>query len=149
MTSEWKGEERRGSNFNVKQAILKGIDAEDDAKARNLLMLIFGVIESMEHGFGRLEKKIDLVLKDEATIKKTVLNGHVDAHHKHHDWVESQMRHNCADVCEWVNRKMKEEEDAQKDNAKYAREKMWNFAEKVLYGVAGMAIYALLNGWKP
>jgi hypothetical protein len=36
-------------------------------------------------------ERVDKILQDEERIKEIVLNGHIDQHRNHHDWVEKQI----------------------------------------------------------
>lgn len=138
--SDWDGNERRGS-FNVRAAIMKAVDAENDPKVRNGYMLMLGIIEAMESGFQSLAKKMDNLLHDEQTIKRVVLNGHDGNHHKHHDWIEQRIAadkyytdliarampalewvenhkkesEQIKPICDWARAKREEEEIAKQD----------------------------------
>jgi hypothetical protein len=96
-------ERRADTEFNVRSKILAAIDATDDKNQRNLLLLMFGVLETYESGIRRIEVKIDAVLRDEQTIKRMALNGHEVNHHAHHDWVAERIASECHKNCEWVS----------------------------------------------
>lgn len=125
MSNEWNGDERRGSQFNVRSQIMRLIDAENDHKARNQLMLMLGIIEAMDAGFARVEKKIDIVLKDEEAIKRIALNGLVPTHHDDHDWLKVHRRDHvevyrpllerAAPMLEWMEGFKQRQEEAEKD----------------------------------
>lgn len=131
MTDNWPGDDRRNTEFNVRGKILAAIDATDDKNQRNVLLLMFGVLEVNESGMRRIEKKIDAVLKDEATIKRMALNGHELNHHEHHDWVEARMEERCQDVCAWSRNKMTEEATAETNKK--------GIVQKFFEGAAGHA----------
>lgn len=107
IDKDWAGDERRNADFNVRSAILSEIAKTDDAHLKAILLLLFGVLEQGESGLKRIELKIDRVLKDEAVIKRMVLNGHETAHHDHHDWLAERIRN--GGQCAWSIRKQAEE----------------------------------------
>jgi len=121
-------ERRADTEFNVRSKILAAIDATDDKNQRNVLLLMFGVLEAHENGMRRIELKIDAVLRDEATIKHMAFNGHEKNHHSHHDWVEDRMSAGCEQHCDWVAQK-KAEEEAMKPVCEWAKVKMAEEAE--------------------
>ena len=169
MTDNEHVQERRSSpEFNVRSRILAAIDSTDDKNQRNLLLLMFGVLESNETGLTRIEKKLDHVLSDEKKLRTAVLNGHEPYHHKHHDWIENRIAndkfytdfiartthtndwveayklkaHETAPVCDWAKRKMSEEDEALKTKKSVIQK----FFEG-MSGNAGAIIMAGTIGW--
>ena len=170
MHQSWSGDERRTNTnpFNVRSQLMRAIDGEDDAKTRNSYMLMLGILEAMDTGFGRIEQQLTTVMKDEQTIKKLVLNGHDGNHHKHHDWVEHRMSNDKyytdliarslpliewveahrkeeedkAPVCAWVETKMEEEQVAKADKKTLAMK----FLESI-FGHIGTAVAAAALVW--
>lgn len=67
--------------FNVKSAIMEQIAKTNDDNLRIVFVLLLGVLEE-------IGAKIDNVMRDESTIKRMVLNGHVENHHADHDWIK-------------------------------------------------------------
>ena len=114
---------RQEAEFNVRSKILAAIDQTDDKNQRNLLLLMFGVLETYENGIRRIETKIDAVLRDEAAIKTMALNGHAPKHHQHHDWVEQRIQAGCEDQCDWIT-KQKADVTAMKPVCDWAKRKM-------------------------
>jgi len=135
-------EERRAepSSFNVRSKILASIDSTDDKNQRNLLLLLFGVLEVNEKGLSRIEKKLDGIMSDEKKLRAAVLNGHEPSHHKHHDWIDQRISNDkfytdfisrttmaldwldlyrqkvqhTEPICDWARRKMQEEDEDEK-----------------------------------
>jgi hypothetical protein len=83
--------------FNVKSEILSAIAKTEDANLKMILLLMLGVLEE-------IGSKIDTVITDEQALRNTVLNGHSDAHHAHHDWIAQRIAHNGR--CEWANKEV-------------------------------------------
>lgn len=105
--------------FDVRSEILRAIGKTNDEQMKMVLLLMLGVLEE-------IGGKIDEFLRDEKTLRDKVLNGHEPNHHKHHDWVEAQMRVENArgPVCEWAKRKMLDEmEDA--NTKKTLKQQFW------------------------
>ena len=71
--------------FNVRSEILAAIAKTETTETKTLLLLMLGVLEE-------IGGKIDAFLQDEKTLRDKVLNGHEPSHHKHHDWIEAQMK---------------------------------------------------------
>lgn len=72
-------------SFSAKSEILSAIAKTDDQHMKTVLLLMLGVFEE-------IGSKIDSVLKNERALRETVLNGHTDAHHSHHEWLDKRIR---------------------------------------------------------
>lgn len=101
-------------SFQVRTKILAAIDATDDKMHRNLLLLMFGVLEQNERGMKRIEEKIDTVLRDEQALRRIVLNGSMESHDDDHHWIREQRELDCPAVCNWAQKKMAEELESEK-----------------------------------
>lgn len=133
--------------FNVRSKILAAIDECDDKYQRNILLLMFGVLEAQETGLKRIELKIDAVLRDEKAIKKLALNGHEGRHDAHHVWIEQRMMSDCEAGCEWAAKKMKEEADADKNKKSFFQKIYEGAAGKIGEAVVIIAAIALGFSW--
>ena len=107
-------------SFDAKSGILRAINETNDPAMKTVLLLMLGVFEE-------IGGKIDSVLKNERVLRETVLNGHTDAHHGHH---------------EWVAKKIKEEDEAEED----ARKVKVGVTEKAL-GYLIVAAIAAFGTW--
>ncbi|MCO5761211.1 MAG: hypothetical protein NHG36_06835, partial [Chromatiaceae bacterium] len=78
--------------------------------------------------------KIDKVLADERRIKSVVLNGHVDQHHEHHEWLAAHMdrEKRKEKLCQWVESKI-EEESKNEESRRKIRD---GIAEKIIWAAA-------------
>lgn len=93
--------------FNAKSEILSAIAKTDDPAMKTVLLLLLGVFEE-------IGSKIDSVLKNERALRETVLNGHTDAHHSHHEWLERRINrdHEMDLLLQWVVQARDREIDA-------------------------------------
>jgi hypothetical protein len=107
--------------FDVAAALKERIARENDEARRTDLMLLLGVFEANLAGLERISKKIDDLISDEQSLRLTVLNGHAKDHDKHHEWIEQRMQSSCSDACEWAERKMAEERQAEIEAKETAR----------------------------
>lgn len=124
------------SSFNVKSEILAAIAKTNDENMKMILLLMLGVLEE-------IGSKVDAVLKDEQSLRDTVLNGHAMNHDRHHEWVERRMAANhCEQVCGWAKNKMILEDDEKKANITSARRIRDNLIER-----AGWLVLCGLIAW--
>lgn len=81
--------------------IVSLIADEEDKKVRTLLSVVFKL-------FSRLEKKFDLVLRDEQALRQAVLNGHAGNHSTDHDeWGEFKPHiPRVLAACNWVDERI-------------------------------------------
>ena len=107
-------------SFDAKSGILRAINETNDPAMKTVLLLMLGVFEE-------IGGKIDSVLKNERVLRETVLNGHTDSHHSHHEWVAA---------------KMIQEKEAEED----ARKVKVGLTEKVL-GYLVVAALAAFGTW--
>jgi hypothetical protein len=124
-------------SFSVRSEILAAIAKTDTPETKTLLLLMLGVLEE-------IGGKIDSFLQDEKSLRNKVLNGHEPSHHKHHDWIEAQMKAEIerSPVCEWAKQKMIQEYEAKKDN-----KSLWmKFLESIVSHV-GTAVAVALIAW--
>lgn len=98
--------------FDVRGEIMSAIAKTNDEERRAMLMLMLGVLE-------RVEK----LLADEKTLRERVLNGVHEQHSDDHEWVATQRKKNCQEICDWVQDKMNAEAEALK-----AKKGFWNAA---------------------
>lgn len=120
-------------SFNVRSEILAAIAKTDTPETKTLLLLMLGVLEE-------IGGKIDSFLQDEKSLRDKVLNGHEPSHHKHHDWIEAQMKAEIerSPVCDWAKQKMIQEYEANK-----AKKSIW---QKFLEGGASHAGSVIAGG---
>ena len=124
--------------FDVAAELKSEIAKEDDKDRRTLLMLLLGVLEANMEGLAAIGKKIDNLLSDEQALRATVLNGHAENHDRDHEfigllfqhreaaaeerrWIRERMGSNCAEACDWAEKKMRDEQDAAKTAAEDAK----------------------------
>lgn len=117
--------------FDVAAELKSEIAKEDDKDRRTLLLLLLGVLEANMEGLAAIGKKIDNLLSDEQELRATVLNGHAENHDRDHEfvgllfqhreaaaeerrWIRERMGSNCAKACDWAEKKMRDEQDAEK-----------------------------------
>jgi len=115
--------------FDVAAELKSEIAKEDDKDRRTLLMLLLGVLEANMEGLAAIGKKIDNLLSDEQELRATVLNGHAENHDRDHEfvgllhqhreaaaeerrWIRERMGSNCAEACNWAEKKMRDEQAA-------------------------------------
>jgi hypothetical protein len=100
-------------SFDAKSQIMKAINDTNDPAMRTVLLLMLGVFEE-------IGGKIDNILKNERALRETVLNGHTDSHHSHHEWVSKRMQRDeeIEEVIDWVAAKMVQEREAEEDKRK-------------------------------
>ena len=115
--------------FDVAAELKSEIAKEDDKDRRTLLMLLLGVLEANMEGLAAIGKKIDNLLSDEQELRSTVLNGHAENHDRDHEfvgllhqhreaaaeerrWIRERMGSNCAEACNWAEKKMRDEQAA-------------------------------------
>lgn len=110
-------------DFDVRSELMSLIAKTNDDHGRMVWMMLLGVQEqsaasinelakSMQNGFTNLDKKMDTLLADEQTLRKSVLNGHANNHHEDHDWIQARRKADCDGICEWAKAKMDEEKGA-------------------------------------
>lgn len=124
--------------FDVAAELRSEIAKEDDKDRRTLLMLLLGVLEANMEGLAAISKKIDSLISDEQALRATVLNGHAENHDRDHEfigllfqhreaaaeerrWIRERMGSNCAEACDWAEKKMRDEQDAAKTAAEDAK----------------------------
>lgn len=104
---------------SVKSQIMSTINGTDDPHMKTVLLYLLMILDE-------IGGKIDVVIKDESSLRHAVLNGHSEQHEAHHDWVEVQMA--------------KEIEDN-----KSKRHIIEGFVEKVLYSAMVFAAGAVVS----
>lgn len=97
-------------DFNVRGEIMAMIAKTTDDNMRMVWVIMHGLLEQSAAGISAISDKIDRLLDDEESLRKSVLNGHEPTHHSDHDWVQERRRMDCAKVCEWSRKKMVEEQ---------------------------------------
>lgn len=124
--------------FDVAAELKSEIAKEDDKDRRTLLLLLLGVLEANMEGLAAIGKKIDSLISDEQALRATVLNGHAENHDRDHEfigllfqhreaaaeerrWIRERMGSNCAEACDWAEKKMRDEQDAAKTAAEDAK----------------------------
>ena len=132
------------SDFNVRAEILSKIAETRDDTLRTILLLLLGVLDE-------IGSKIDNVMKDDATIKKLVLEHHAESHAGHHDYLNGkiindpriqQMIARALPALEWAEAKQIEERQLAKDNKGSLR----HIIETLIAQAVPMLIAATLAG---
>ena len=105
---------------NVRSKILSTIEETDDKVLRDVLLLMFGVLENQEAGFRRIENQLRVILKDEQKIlRRHVLNGYEAEHHTHHDFIADRIKR--GGYCPWAAKKQQEELTVENNNKSFWR----------------------------
>jgi len=101
----------------------------EDPTHRLIISFLLKLFEEQELFRAELLNKLDIVIKDEQAIKEIALNGHIDSHEDHHDWLHHHLHktdklehviklsegHREEGVyCKWASDKMKEEAENKK-----------------------------------
>lgn len=124
-------------SFDAKAGIMRAINDTNDPAMKTLLLLMLGVLEE-------IGGKIDSVLNNEQALRQTVLNGHAESHHKHHEWLERRMKRDekIDLIVGWAENKIVKERQAEED----ARKVKMGVFEKVIVAVllSGASFFA---GW--
>lgn len=113
-------------SFNAKSSILSEIAKTNDPALKTVLLLLLGVFEE-------IGGKIDSVLNNERALRQTVLNGHTDSHHDHHEWLDRRIKRDeqIEVIIGWAENKILKEREAEED----ARKVRTGVFEKVLAAV--------------
>lgn len=124
-------------SFNAKSEIMSAIAKTDDPAMKTILLLLLGVFEE-------IGGKIDSLMGNERLLRETVLNGHTDSHHDHHEWLDRRIKHDdkIALIIGWAENKIIKEREAEED----ARKVKVGVADKVL-GAVILAALSFLAGW--
>ena len=124
-------------SFDAKSGILRAINETNDPAMKTVLLLMLGVFEE-------IGGKIDSVLKNERVLRETVLNGHTDSHHSHHEWVAKRIVRDeeIEKIVDWASAKMTHERETEED----ARKVKVGLTEKVL-GYLIVAALAAFGTW--
>jgi len=122
----------------LKSEIITSMAQVEDAHHRVVLSLLIRTMNSQESFANNIFEKLEVIIKDEERIRDIVLNGHVDNHKRHHDWVETRMQYSSKidDMIRWSEAKIEREREFNKDNRHYVRV----IVEKILY--AGFLLIA-------
>lgn len=129
-TAEQHTERRR----RARDGILDLISAAGEPSPRDMLRVMLVLVEE-------IGDKIDAVLANERGLRETVLNGHADVHHEHHEWVRGRIESGCEIACRWAMDKMAEEE-----REKEAAEELVRAGKKkAVETFVGWAVVALLS----
>jgi hypothetical protein len=87
----------------TKNRIMQSIaDCKDDS-LRAVLLLLLAVLEE-------IGGKIDIVMRDEKTLREIVLNGHTATHDSDHEWISNFRAQRNDEVCAWAHARMVAEE---------------------------------------
>lgn len=109
--------------FDVKSEILAAIAKTDDSNMKSVLLLMLGVFEN-------IGGKLDNLMRNEDAMRSMVLNGHAPVHHDHHQWIEKKIK----------------EEDAAEKEAFSAKTKMrYSIIERVIWALLLLAVGS--HGW--
>lgn len=124
-------------SFDAKSGILRAINETNDPAMKTVLLLLLGVFEE-------IGGKIDSVLNNEQALRQTVLNGHTDSHHGHHEWLDRRIkRDDKIDlIVGWAENKIIKEREAEED----ARKVKTGVTEKIA-GTVIIGVLSFLAGW--
>lgn len=129
--------------------IMNAIGKTDDHNLKMVLLLMLGVMEEIGH-------KIDGIYEDKEMMRATVLNGHADVHHSDHEWIkyhraEDAQRLNIIKRIEpvmiWAETKILEEKEAKNAVKKSISSIATSMAEKAIWAILGMMVYAVATGF--
>lgn len=79
-------------DFNVRSEIMAMIAKTTDDNMRMVWVIMLGLLEQSAAGLEEISNKIDRLLDDEESLRKSVLNGHEPTHHSDHDWIQDRRR---------------------------------------------------------
>lgn len=124
-------------SFDAKSGIMKAISETNDPHMKTLLLLMLAVLEE-------IGGKVDSILRNEHALRQTVLNGHTDSHHDHHEWLERRIkRDDKVDlIIGWAENKIIKEREAEED----ARKVKTDVVSKVM-GYIAVAVVAGFLTW--
>jgi len=136
----------------IKNDILNYMTSVEDPAYRSILSLMSRMMSANLRLTQDMIEKLDTVIKDEKRIKDIVLNGHVENHRRHHDWLEHNLmkKDNLHHViklaeghreqgvyCQWAADKMKEE----KESRSKFKDRYRGLIEKIIIGI----IFAIIG----
>jgi hypothetical protein len=128
----------------LRRDIIDAMTKIENPQYRITLALVLRILDSQDRLIHEMFAKIDTLIKDEKRLQSIVLNGHVDKHTEHHDWLEKNLidTDNLRQVielaedhakhdglCEWAAQKKREEDESVRANKKTFR----GILEKLLY----------------
>jgi len=144
----------------IREDLIKAITGLEDPKERAILGLVLRISDSQDRLIHEAFQKLERVIQDEGRLRTIVLNGHVDNHEVHHDWLEKNLiqkntlenivqvarEHNeNKHYCVWAAQKMKEEEEAKNDNKGSKRKIIEALVIYAILFIAGVNYNSLIN----
>jgi len=75
----------------LRKDIIDAMTKIEDVNYRVTLALILRMLDSQDKLIHKLFEKVDTLIADETRLRNVVLNGHVDKHADHHDWIEGKI----------------------------------------------------------
>jgi hypothetical protein len=120
----------------LREDILNSMTKLEDPTYRAVLSLMLRVSTSQQKLLNEMIQKVDVVIEDDKRLRAIVLNGHLENHEDHHDWVDKHLnRNNNLDYmvslvedrkkhggyCDWAHKKMTEEQTTHNSNRDFFR----------------------------
>lgn len=102
----------------VRDQIIQQIGKTGSEDLRVVMTMMLGVLEHSVQASEEIKDRLDVLLND-GSLRASILNGHADRHHTHHDFIDELMHaeKQREPVCEWAKKKMQEEEAANRIKA--------------------------------
>jgi len=75
----------------LKGEIISSMAKIEDTHHRVVLSFMIRIMSTQERFITEIYNKLDGIIQDEKRIKEIVLNGHVDEHVIHHNWIRSEI----------------------------------------------------------
>lgn len=124
----------------MEKDIMAAIEAEPEETTRKILMYQLKVLRE-------ITSRMDAFM---ANVRSSVLNGHDDVHHEHHNWVarriseeaqienerrwvQERMASDCHAACAWANKKRMEEAEDIETNRKNRNAAKWHMVERIVW----------------
>lgn len=126
----------------MEKDIMAAIEAEPEETTRKILMYQLKVLRE-------ITARMDSFM---ANVRSSVLNGHHDVHHEHHNytarqiaqqdqienerrWVQARMESVCHEACAWANKKRLEEADDSETNRRNRNAAKWHMVERIGWAI--------------
>ena len=75
----------------LKDEIISSMAQIEDTHHRVVLSLMIRIMSTQERFITEIYNKLDGIVQDEKRIKNIVLNGHVEMHAEHHNWIRDKI----------------------------------------------------------
>jgi tRNA G18 (ribose-2'-O)-methylase SpoU len=75
----------------LKDEIVSSMAQVEDKHHRVVLSLMIRIMGTQERFIHEIFQKLDTLIQDEERIREIVLNGHMENHSKHHEWLQRKI----------------------------------------------------------